>query len=159
METSSPRPGRSGTPIAEPAPGPLILDTHVWLWSIEGRREQLSGRAVRAIEAASRRGEILIPAICVWEVAMLEAKGRIGLSQPLEEWVRKALRAPGARLLDLSPEIAVESARLPGSPQGDPADRLIIASARVAGARVATRDERTLAYGREGYVGILDVTR
>lgn len=136
---------------------PLVLDTHVWLWVVEGKRDELSSRAVEEIEAASRRGEVLVPAICVWEVAMLESRGRITLSRPLEEWVRSALRAPGVQLLELTPEIAIESTRLPGSPHGDSADRLIVASARIAGARLATRDRALLEYAAAGHLAALDV--
>ena len=70
--------------------------------------------------------------------------------------MRAALRAPGVTLLPLSPEIAVESTRLPGSPHGDPADRILVASARVAGARLATRDEGILRYAADGHVRVLD---
>jgi hypothetical protein len=93
-----------------------------------------------------------------WEVAMLEAKGRISLSRPVEDWVRSALRAPGTRLLPLTPEIAIESTRLPGSAHGDPADRILIASARVSGGRLATRDRGILDYAGGGHVAVVDVT-
>lgn len=138
------------------AGGPVVLDTHVWIWAVEGDRAQLGAGAIDELEAASLRGGVLVSAISVWEVAMLEAKGRLTLSRPLEEWVRAALRAPGVTLLPLSPEIAVESTRLPGSPHGDPADRILVASARVAGARLATRDEGILRYAADGHVRVLD---
>lgn len=137
---------------------PLVLDTHVWLWAVSGDREALSAAAVEAIEAGAGAGGILIPAICVWEVAMLESRGRLALSRPVGEWVDAAFRAPGTGLLGLSPEIALESTRLPGSPHGDPADRMIIASARVTGARLATRDRAILEYAAAGHVGVLDAT-
>lgn len=140
------------------SPLPLILDTHVWLWVVDGDRRQLSAEAIREIDHASRGGDVLVSAISVWEVAMLEAKGRIGLSRPVEEWVHAALRAPGVRLLELTPAIAVESTRLPGSAHGDPADRILIASARVLGGRLATRDRVILDYAEGGHVPVLDVT-
>jgi PIN domain nuclease of toxin-antitoxin system len=144
--------------MPEHPPGPVILDTHVWLWVVEGNQRELSSRAIGEIDGASRRGEILVSAISVWEVAMLEAKGRISLSRPVEDWVRSALRAPGTRLLPLSPEIAIESTRLPGSAHGEPADRILVASARVAGGRLATRDRGILGYAAGGHVTVLDVT-
>lgn len=139
-----------------PGHGGLILDTHIWIWVVEGARARLSELAIQEIEDASRRGEILISAISVWEVAMLEAKGRISLARSLHEWVRAALRAPGARLLELRPEIAIESARLPGGPHADPADRILAASARVLGARLATCDARLIGYAEQGHLGVLD---
>lgn len=137
---------------------PLVLDTHVWIWTVEGEKRRLSARAISAIERASRGAEVLVSAISVWEVAMLEARGRISLAMAVEEWVAAALRAPGVRLLDVTPSIATDSARLPGAGAnvGDPADRLLIASARSVGGRLVTCDASIVAYGGGGHVGVLD---
>lgn len=137
----------------------LVLDTHVWLWIVEGSESWLSAAAIQRIEAASGQGRILVSAISVWEVAMLEAKGRISLSRSVEEWVHAALRAPGTKLLGLTPEIAIESSRLPGSPHGDPADRILVASARVLGAQLATCDGSILDYASAGHLAVLDSRR
>lgn len=134
----------------------LVLDTHVWIWIVEGQKSELSRNAVRRVEAASRRGGVWVSVISVWEVAMLEARGRLSLSRPVDEWVQAALKAPGTRLLDLSPEIAIESTRLPGTPHGDPADRILMASARVAACKLATRDESILDYASGGHLDALD---
>jgi PIN domain nuclease of toxin-antitoxin system len=143
--------------MAEVGVVPLILDTHVWLWMVEGDRSALPPAAIDAIEEAARAGAVRVSAISVWEVAMLEARGRIGLSRPVDDWVRAALRAPGISLLPLSPEIAVESTRLPGGPHGDPADRILMASARILGGRLATRDATILDYAATGQLRVLDV--
>lgn len=143
-------------PRGPPPPGPLLLDTHVWLWVVNGQSDELAADALSAIDEASRRGEILVSGISVWEVAMLEARGRIRVGTPVEEWVRAALRAPGTNLLELDPGIAIESTRLPGDPHGDPADRILMAGARLAGARLVTRDRHILEYGEEGHVGTVD---
>ncbi len=134
----------------------LLLDTHVWIWTMQGDHRALSAPAVGEIEAASRAGRILISAISVWETSMLEAKGRISLSIPLDDWVQAALRAPGSRLLDLSPRIAIESTRLPADPPGDPADRILMAGARVESARLVTCDRDILEYAGEGHLAVLD---
>ena len=134
----------------------IVIDTHVWIWMVEGDRTRLGAGAVGALERASRRGHLLVTAISVWEVAMLEAKGRIALATPVDDWVAAALRAPGVRLLDLTPAISVDSARLPGVSPADPADRLLVASARSAGARLATCDARILGYAGIGHVAVLD---
>ena len=136
----------------------ILLDTHVWLWIMEGFEDQLGSAAGRAVLDASRRGAILVSIISVWEIAMLEAKGRIGLSVELEEWVRRGLEAPGLRLADLTPEIAIESTRLPSWVEGDPADRILAATARKYGATIATRDRRILAYADLGHVSALETT-
>jgi PIN domain nuclease of toxin-antitoxin system len=134
----------------------LVLDTHVWIWTVEGNRNSLGSAAITIIEEAAHRGEVRVSAISVWEVAMLEARGRISLSRPVDDWVRAALRAPGVRLLPITPEIAVESTRLPGTPHGDPADRMLIASARILGGSLATCDSRILDYSRSGALSVVD---
>ena len=142
--------------MPEAPSSPLLLDTHVWVWTMEGDRTALSAPAVEEIEAASRAGGLLVAAISVWEVSMLEAKGRISLSIPLDTWIQAALRAPGSRLLDLTPRIAVESTRLPADPPGDPADRILMAGARVESARFVTCDRRILEYAGRGHLAVLD---
>lgn len=87
---------------------------------------------------------------------MLESKGRVRLASDCLTWVRTALEAPGTRLVPLSPEIAVASAHLPGEFHGDPADRILVATARIHALTLVTRDERILAYGRAGFVAVLD---
>jgi PIN domain nuclease of toxin-antitoxin system len=136
--------------------GPFVLDTHVWIWLMEGLKSELSDATVRVIEEAGSRSELALAAISVWELGMLEARGRITLSRSIDEWVRAALTAPGLRLVDLTPEVAVESTRLPGDPHGDPADRMIIATTRVLGGTLITCDEQILAYGEGGHLSVRD---
>jgi len=119
---------------------------------MEGSIAELSAATIALIEQAAGRSELAISAISVWEVAMLETKARISLSRAIDEWVKAALTAPGIRLVDLSPEIALESTRLPGNPHADPADRIIIATTRVLGSTLVTCDDRILAYGKTGHV-------
>lgn len=147
-----------GTPMPDRQRDLLILDTHVWIWMVEGDRAALSGAAIEAIERAAQAGAVRVGAISVWEVAMLEAKGRISLSQSVDQWVHSALRATGIQSLPLSPEIAIESTRLPGKPHGDPTDRLLMASARLLGGRLATCDRTILGYAEAGHLGVLDCT-
>jgi PIN domain nuclease of toxin-antitoxin system len=135
---------------------PLVLDTHVWIWVMEGDRRKLSRAAIEAISTAAHEGAVRVSAISVWELAMLDARGKISLSRPIDDWVKEALESPGVLLLPLSPEIAVESTRLPGSPHGDPADRILMASARVVGGRLATCDAGILRYGVAGHLAVLD---
>lgn len=143
-------------PRTESTSNVLVLDTHVWIWILEGVKTELSPATIRLIEKAAADSALAISAISVWEVAMLEKKGRITLSRSIDEWTRAALTAPGIRLVDLSPEIAIESTRLPGEPHGDPADRIIIATARVLGATLITRDEAIVSYASSGHVRIRD---
>ncbi len=136
---------------------PIVLDTHVWVWLLEGVRSALSAEGVEAVERAGRDGLVRVSAISVWEVAMLEARGRLSFSMPVQEWVRAALRVAGVQLLPLTPEIAIESTRLPGTPHGDPADRILMASARGVKGRLATCDASILDYARSGHLAVLDL--
>jgi PIN domain nuclease of toxin-antitoxin system len=86
-----------------------------------------------------------------------QREGRIRLAKECLAWVGDALRAPGIALVPLTPEIAVESSRLPGSFHGDPADRILVATARREGAILVTRDEGILAYGKAKRVAVMTV--
>ncbi|HET6764908.1 MAG TPA: type II toxin-antitoxin system VapC family toxin [Longimicrobiaceae bacterium] len=137
---------------------PLLLDTHIWIWAMDGRGGEMSAAALEAVHAASARGGLLVSAISAWEVAMLQAKGRLRLGMDTAEWVRRALAAPGVRVAELTPQVAVDSAELPGEVHGDPADRILMATARQTGATLVTRDGRILDYARSGYLAVLDAT-
>lgn len=133
----------------------LLLDTHVWLWALSGDERLKRTGVVETIERAAQAGGVLISAISVWELAMLEARGRIPLSKDCLAWIKEALGLPGTVLVPLTPEISVASTRLPGHFHGDPADRIIVATAIVHGAKLVTSDARILAYGRKGFVDVV----
>jgi PIN domain nuclease of toxin-antitoxin system len=132
----------------------LVLDTHVWVWLMAGI-EAMSDEARAAIETAAADGDVIVPAAAVWEVAMWEKRGIVVLAQPAAHWVQDAVRAPGLSVQPMTSEIAVEAVNLPGSFKGDQADRMIVATARLAGGTVVTRDQRIMDYGQAGYVGVL----
>lgn len=135
----------------------LLLDTHVWLWFALGNGDRLGEAACRQIEDAAYGGRLAISAITVWEIGMLEVKGRITLGAPCEKWIATALALPGLKLVGLEPEIAVASTRLPGEFHPDPADRILVATARALDATLATADERIINYSRAGYLKIFDI--
>lgn len=132
----------------------VVLDTHVWIWLVAG--DPSLGQAARELIArAAISGSVLIPAISVWEVAMLEARQRLTLSKALRLWISDALAVPGLQLAPLTPEIAIESCSLPGGFHADPSDSMIVATARIEGAVLVTKDSRILAYGDRGYVQVI----
>lgn len=139
--------------------GLVLLDTHIWVWYVEGDRARFSPRIEPVIEAAVERGDVLVSAISVWEVAQLDALRRLELTLEVRTWVARALAFPGVRLKGISPAIAIESTRLPGAPHRDPADRMLIATARLTGASLVTCDTRVLAYAAHGHVGVIDGRR
>lgn len=135
---------------------PFLLDTHVWIWALEGNTRELGAAAQDAIGEGGATGRVLVSAISCWEVGMLEAKGRIRFTIEVGEWMRRALQAPGVTLAPLTSDIALDSSRLPGTVHGDPADRILIATARRLGAMLVTRDRLILDYAREGHLSALD---
>ena len=141
------------------AAGPVLLDTHLWVWYVEGDRTRFSARIEPIVEAAVERGAVLVSAISVWEIAQLEALRRLQLAQDVRTWIARALAFPGVRLRGLSPAIAIESTRLPGAPPRDPADRILIATARLSGAALVTCDARLVGYAKDGHVKVVDARR
>ena len=137
----------------------LLLDTHIWVWYVENEPRRFSREIEPLIEAAVQRGDLVVSAISVWEIGMLAAIRRIELSQDVRTWVGRALAFPGVRLKGLSPSIAIESTRLPGPLHCDPADRMLIATARLTGAALVTCDKRILACAKQGHVRVVDATR
>jgi len=131
---------------------PLLFDTHVWIWLAHGEPGRIKPAAMRVIENAGSRQAIRISVVSVWEIALLESRGRLELPIPVSEWIRQALDRPDFELVGLEPEIAVESCNLPGTFHADPADRFLVATARLKNAVIVTRDKRILKYGEHGHV-------
>jgi PIN domain nuclease of toxin-antitoxin system len=122
----------------------IVLDTHVWVWWVHGG-EQLT-KAQREIITANEADLIGVSAISCWEIAKLVEYERLELPCALEEWFEQALSYPGTQVLALTPEIAIGSTRLPGEFHRDPADQIIVATARVYGCPLVTSDEKILNY-------------
>jgi PIN domain nuclease of toxin-antitoxin system len=122
----------------------IILDTHIWVWWVHGD-EHLTKTQCEAI-TANESDLIGISVISCWEVAKLVEYDRLQLPCPLEEWFDQALRYPGVQLLALTPEIAIESTRLPGEFHRDPVDQMIVATARLYGCELVTSDDKILRY-------------
>ena len=132
-------------------PDLLLLDTHVWLWLVAGSAD-LSTEARLTMDEAAAAGTLRIAAISLCEVALLASRGRIVLGKSIGLWLDEALADPGPTIDPLSPHIAAESYALPDVFHRDPADRLIIATARVANAILMTRDHRILDYAARGHL-------
>lgn len=116
----------------------VLLDTHVWIWWVSDP-DRLSGRTTEAIASA---GTILVASISCWEVAMLVVKDRIRIDRTAERWIRQALARPGLQAVPLAPAVATAAGLLDAAFPGDPADRMIYATARAEGAVLLTRDRR-----------------
>ena len=118
-----------------------LLDTHVLIWWLNDT-SRLSPRQRRVVRSAHAEAPLLVSDISLWEVAMLHDLGRIQLAIPLREWLEKAVAPPLVRRQGISPAIAAELSALPASFHRDPADRILVATARVLGATLLTHDRR-----------------
>ena len=134
----------------------LLLDTHVWIWLMEGLPD-LKQPHLEIINKAAGESMVWIAAISLWEIGMLSRKGRIRLEKPILSWINESLSLPGIQLQALTPLIAVESCQLPDEFHGDPADRLIVATARVNDLILITRDEKIVEYGKKEYISVIPV--
>jgi PIN domain nuclease of toxin-antitoxin system len=121
-----------------------LADTHVWLWWIADSARLTTKH--RSVLEASRESGIGISVISCWEVAKLVQIGRLALTDSVIEWLSKALAYPGIHLVDLTPRIAVAATQLPGAFHRDPADQIIVATAREYDWELVTADRRIIDY-------------
>ena len=118
----------------------IVLDTHALVWWAVGDR-RLSAPALRAIKAAAKGG-VFASAISVMEIATAVRRGRLTLRLPFEQWLADLRSLPELRFEPVTAEIAALADPFDGAMHGDPADRIIAATARTLGARLVTADER-----------------
>ena len=136
--------------------GVILLDTHIWIWLLNGSEKSINPECLSFIQRAVIHSNIKVSAISVWEVGMLEAKGKIKFPIDCLDWVEQALCAPGIALVPITPEIAIKSSRLPGDFHGDPADRIIVSTARKLNATLITHDKKIIRYSQTGNLKILN---
>ena len=130
----------------------LILDTHILIWYIEGIN--LSEPQVELIDKMREKSSLYISAISIWEIALLVSKERIALSIDIDEWIQRVASITGLNLMDLSIPILTQSCTLLNYEHKDPADRMIIASARSINAHLITLDQKIIDYADKGYLKI-----
>jgi PIN domain nuclease of toxin-antitoxin system len=122
----------------------IVLDTHIWVWWVHGDK-RLTTQQNQRLQQYESQG-LGVSAISCWEVAKLVEYGRLMLPCPVGDWMTQALAYPGIRLLELTPEIAVGSTQLPGVFHRDPADQIIVATARNYNCALLTADAKILSY-------------
>jgi PIN domain nuclease of toxin-antitoxin system len=122
----------------------ILLDTHIWVWWVSQ-----PGRLVRRHRQLLEQGPDRVHGVSIiscWEVAKLVQYGRLKLDRPVALWIEKALAEPALHLLPLSPRIVVESTRLPEPFHRDPADQLLVATARILDCPFLTEDQKITTY-------------
>ncbi len=125
----------------------IVVDTHVFVWWANGAPNELSSAAKNQLTKAEKiDGGIVVSAISAWEIAILVTKGRLTLAMDVEDWLSHAAALPGVRFLPVDRHILVQSVRLPEPFHQDPADRIIVSTARGLNLPLLTVDQKIRAY-------------
>jgi PIN domain nuclease of toxin-antitoxin system len=133
----------------------ILLDTCAAIYL--AAQAPMRAGAQNAIKAVVNfQSSVYVSPFSAWEIGLLVAKGRINLSKRPEIWFDEFVRQQGIALAALPPSVLIASSFLPGSPPSDPADRVIVATARELGYAVITRDHAILAYAEAGHVNAIE---
>lgn len=133
---------------------PLLLDTSAAIWLAEGDPMNAESRDV--LDGAFRAASLVaVSPITAWEIGLLISRGRLSMRLDPAAWFHALLDLPGMSLAAFTPEILVASSFLPGDPPRDPADRIIVATARLTGSCIITRDRHLLDYAQAGHLQAL----
>jgi PIN domain nuclease of toxin-antitoxin system len=133
----------------------ILIDTQVLVWSALGD-QRLGQRCRQELDEAPN---LYMSPISAWEIAMLAEKRRFRLGMTISGWVAQAVEVHGVKWAQLTADIAVDAGTLPGQIHGDPADRLIIATARALNCPLLTADRTILDYAAAGHVQGIDARR
>lgn len=135
---------------------PILLDTHVIIWTLL-KPDELSSKVHSIIDLAQQEQRLLISSISLWEIAMLKSKKRINIYEPLKDFLQSIIDIDGIKLIDITAKIAAESVILTDDFHGDPADRLITATAISESAILLTRDEKILSWAQLGNIRAIKI--
>jgi PIN domain nuclease of toxin-antitoxin system len=129
----------------------LLLDTCAAIWLTNA--DPISDEASDALQQTRDSGEsVYVSPITAWEMGLLAARGRVNLLMTPQRWFERLLEAPGLQLSEMTPNVLIASSFLPGKLPGDPADRIIAATAREYGYKLVTRDRPLLEYAKQGHI-------
>ncbi len=132
---------------------PILLDTHAAIWM--ALPEALAKSAEAELHEARSLGvAVVVSPITAWEVGLLVARGRMALAVPPRQWFQGLIDA-GVELAALTAGTLIESSFLPAGLGGDPADRILVATARELGYRLMTRDRALLRYAEMGHLSAI----
>jgi PIN domain nuclease of toxin-antitoxin system len=139
-------------------PRAVLLDTCAVIWLANG--DPMAERATAVIVHAGLAEGVFVSPVSAWEIGLLsrpkgERRAAVRFIPDPKTWFAQVVAGPGIRQAALTPEIAIDASFLPDEPQGDPGDRLLIATARHLGVPIVTRDRSILDYGRNGRVQVI----
>ncbi len=122
----------------------IVLDTHTLVWWVSGQSD-LSKNAKTTIEKERTKGEVIVSSVSAWEIAMLVDRGRLVLTMEVGQWLATVTKIQGLGFMPVDTDIAVNAVALADFHK-DPADRMIVATARRLSASLVTKDEKIRAY-------------
>lgn len=135
----------------------LLIDTCALIWSAALANGDAAGALDEALAAARTKGApVCVSPITAWEIGMLSAKGRLPMPMTPKAWIDRVMALAGLEWAKMPADVLLASSFLPGDLHGDPADRIIVATAREYGMRLVTRDRKILDYAAKGHVMALE---
>lgn len=134
----------------------IVLDTHILVWLVADET-QISQKIKEIINAGAEDDNLIISSMSLWEVAMLLSKKKLNIYYPMRNFFDEISKIDGLIIKDINSEIAIESVSLDGDFHGDPSDRIIVATTRVLGATLLTRDEKILKWAKSGNIKTIKV--
>lgn len=158
-ETPMPIPPRVWTPADLPAyEGPLLLDTHAWIWHLEDDDGHWARGTAALLDRCGAHGHLLVCDMSYWEVAVKAVKGKLRLSADVAIWLQRAETAPDIRYRPVTRPVLLQSTRLAGTMHGDPVDRILIALAQLEAVPLVTADRHIIEYARgRGDTPVVDI--
>jgi len=141
----------------------VLLDTHVWIWAVDGG-SRLGRKIRRRLDRASRAGvltdSLYVSAASAFEISALHTAGRLQFNRPVDRWIRESIEIGGLRVLEVDRDIAIDAGQVPRSALPDPIDRVLVATARDRDVPLVTCDQRILDYSKTtGLVETVDGRR
>lgn len=132
----------------------IVIDTHILIWSLINK-DKLNQNEIREISEAQLNGSLLLSAISLWEIAMLVHKKKISIFGRVIDFLKEIENLPGLQVIHIDAKIASESIALTDHFHGDPADRIIVATAKVNSAKLITRDKKILQWANNGIIKVI----
>ena len=137
----------------------LLLDTHTWIWTVEGNPRRIGRQARRLLSRAQSDGNIHVSPVSCFEITALHASGRLRLTRSPAQWIRDALEVYGVRVAEMSVDVALDAGSITRAALADPLDRLLVVTARQLDATFLTSDTQILAYAAAtGIVRVRDAS-
>jgi PIN domain nuclease of toxin-antitoxin system len=136
----------SGTSIAIERRPVLLLDTHAWIWIVEGDTRRVGPRSRRLLARGEARDALRLSVVSLLEIVALHRSGRLRLAHAPEQWIDASMEHSGIRVADVTRSVAVDAGFIARVALADPIDRLLVATARRLDATLLTADSAILAY-------------